>query len=253
MSRFGWFVSAVVLASIAVATEAHAATTSPIPSLSAMASLAPLKGAVVEKVPGISMKDEGLAGTTRWRDFIAATSRGYCLADSGNDGTTLYDSYRRYSTMTNGDLDLVRFVEKDGKASLERTRVHFVDNALVPDVVGRSSVGLVEVAKSEAGAVYAYRDGSEVVLVMKGVESGLEGRKVSAGASQFSSTSCSFGMARLDGAAGAVGQFRGTLPSRGTGKDKVTPRFLVDASVSKLARDKAPMLAVRVRVEDGQR
>lgn len=253
MARFGWLAAAV--ASVAVAADAHAATMSAIPRLSAMAAMTPLKDAVVEKLPGITMKPEGVAGMTRWRDFTAATSRGYCLADSGNDGTSLYDSYRRYATMTKGDIDVVRLVEKDGRASIERTRVHFVDNALVPDVMGRSTVALVEVAHSEAGSVYGYREGSEVVLVMKGAESGIEGRKASAeqGGNSFSSSSCSFGMARLDGVAGSIAQLRGSLPSRRTGKDKITPRFLVDASVSKLARDKEPMLAVRVRIDDGQK
>lgn len=255
MPRFAWLVSAAALACLVVAADARAATMSAIPRLSAVGAIAPLKDAVIEKLPGVTMKPEGVAGVTRWRDFAATTSRGYCLVDSGSDGTSLYDSYRRYSSSTKADLDVVRFVEKDGKASLERTRVHFVDNALVPDVMGRSTVPLAEVGRSELGPVYAFRDGSEVVLVMKGADSGIDGRKPSGEQSgnSFSSSSCSFGMARLDGSAGAVAQLRGSLPTRGTGKDKVTPRFLVDASVSKLARDKEPMLAVRVRIDDGQK
>jgi hypothetical protein len=65
-----------------------------------------------------------------------------------------------------------------------------------------------------------------------------------------SSSDCPFGIARLDtrvAAAGTVAQLRGTLPSEGTGKAKVTPRFTADVSLSRLARDREPLLAVRVR------
>ena len=48
----------------------------------------------------------------------------------------------------------------------------------------------------------------------------------------------------------AVAQLTGSLPAHGTGKDKVTPQFMVDVSLSRVARDPEPKLAVRVRVKE---
>lgn len=71
------------------------------------------------------------------------------------------------------------------------------------------------------------------------------------GTSSAFSSRCPFAVARLDTRApeaGAVAQIVGRLPARGQGKDRVSPRFLIDASVVKTSRDPEPVLSVRVRL-----
>jgi hypothetical protein len=154
-------------------------------------------------------------------------------------------------------LDLDRLVEKDGKATLERTRVHFDPAEGTLTATGRSRVELHEVARTPAGiVVWAYRDGNDVVVLARNIERGQESAHAGPDEMIFpfvSAESCPFAGGRLDAAkpeAGSALQLVGNLPARGTGKEKVIPTFIVDASLSRVARDPEARLAVRVRVHD---
>jgi hypothetical protein len=155
------------------------------------------------------------------------------------------------------DLDLDRLVEKDGKATLERTRVHFEPSDATLTTKGRSQVELREVARTPSGVVvWAFREGRDVVVIARNVERGVESPRPGAEEGMFpfvSADGCPFAGARLDGRHaenGSVAQLSGALPSVGTGKDKVVPRFIVDASLSRVGREQEPRVAVSVRMRD---
>jgi len=235
---------------------AAAAATSPVSALAA------LPGPVALRAPGAVTPVAGLTmttndrGRTTWHDLVAATGRGYCLAQK-ESGYRWMGSYGANARGATEDLDLDRLVEKDGTATLERTRVHFDPPSGTITATGRSQVELKEIARTPAGVVvWAYREERAIVVLAKRVSGGVESHQIGSaetGVPFVSVDGCPFAGARLDARkpeAGAFVQLTGALPAQGTGKDKVLPKFIVDASLSRVARDPEPLLAVRVRVHE---
>lgn len=250
--------AATVLGAVAfVPSVASAGITTPLSSIATLPVATPLKiPETPATVPGLALSSKDGPRATRWHELTAATGRGYCIQST--DGGLSWASSR--STSSNGsaeDFGLVRLVDKDDTVTLEQTRVHFDPPSGSVTAMSRSSVALKEIARTPTGVVvWAYREGKNVVVVARNVERGIESRRSSSNetASPFASVDgCAFAGARLDGRrpeAGSVVQLTGNLPARGKGKDKVVPKFIVDASVSHVTRDPEPMLAVRVRVQD---
>ena len=255
---------ATMAAAVLVPSEARAGTTSPLSSLAVMpAAPAPVaRGPVTETpnppvaVPGVAVKTKDGYRDTKWHDLNAATSRGYCLASTVG-GYRWMSSWGTSSRSSAEDLELDRLIEKDGKVTLERTRLHFDPSDVTLTATSTARVELKEIARTPAGiVVWAFRDGRDVVVLTKNVDRGVESRPPESDESAMpfvSAEGCPYAGARLDARKpenGSVAQLTGSLPARGTGKDKVTPQFLVDASLSRVARDPEPRLAVRVRVKE---
>lgn len=247
----------VVAASLLVPSEAHAGTKAPLSSLAALPGpVAPRAPESTASVPGIVVKSKDGYGSTRWHDVNAATGRGYCISTS-EGGYRWMSSWGTSAKGSASDLDLDRLIVKDGKVTLERTRVHFDPSDATLTTKGRSHVELREIARTAAGVVvWAFRDGRDVVVLARNVERGVESQRPGAEEGMFpfvSADGCPFAGARLDARraeSGSVAQLTGALPPVGTGKAKVVPRFIVDASVSRVARDPEPMIAVSVRMRD---
>lgn len=257
-------VATMAAAALLVPGEAHAGTTSLLSSLAVMptAPVRPPRGPVTETpnppiaVPGVTLKSkDGYRGTV-WHDLNAAVGRGYCLT-AREGGYRWMSSWGTSSKSAADDLELDRLVEKDGKATLERTRVHFEpsEGSLVATSTAR--VELREIARTPAGVVvWAFREGRDVVVLARNVDRGVESRPPDSDESSMpfvSAEGCPFAGARLDARkpeSGAIAQLNGSLPAHGTGKNKVVPQFIVDASLSRVARDAEPKLAVRVRVRE---
>jgi hypothetical protein len=165
----------------------------------------------------------------------------------------------RLSSSSSGtENELWRLTEADGKATLERTRFEVASYLKSAWVKSRTSIELREVAKASGVTVWGYREPSgDVVLLARGGEGGRESarpKKVPEDQGiEFVSSDCSFGATRINAAAirsGGAAQLRGSLPAVGEGKQKVIPRFVIDGSLAKLARDPEPVLSVRVRLLD---
>ena len=201
-------------------------------------------------VPGITVKERQWASRSHL-ELTAATSRGYCIVDASDSALQLASS----TTMFEGQMELWKLVEADGKATLERTRFTIASNLNDLWVQSKTSTDLRAVARSDGVTVWAFRDASrgDVVLLARGATGGREAHAKSAedeGLPDFVSSGCTFGAARLPSSAakaGALAHLNGTLPPVGEGKSKVTPRFVVDGSLAKLSRDPEPVLSVRVR------
>jgi hypothetical protein len=256
VARLAALSSSVAGAAVLASPAAHAGVTAPLSSLSSMPTPTLLKAPEAPTaIPGLVLQSKDGPRDTRWHDLTAATARGYCIQSS--EGGLTWSSTRGSSSRgTAEDFDLVHFVEKDEKVTLERTRVHFDPPSGSLTAMSRSAVELKEVARTAAGiVVWAYRDRKDVVVMARHVERGMESRRVSSDVNQpfMSSDGCPYGGARLDARRpelGAAAQLAGNLPAHGKGKERVVPRFIVDASVSRVSRDPEPMLAVRVRVHD---
>ena len=245
--------------------------TRPLASLVAAAALAASSpGTAANKAPVSALplmpaprdrsdppKDYGVAGMTVKEigdgprvELVAATSRGYCIADT-KDGLSLSSS----TTSTDDEeLELWRLVETDGKATFERTRFEVAGYLRSPWVKSKTSIELRAVTSSNGVTVWGFRHpNGDVVLLARGAASGREvpGKKSEEdGSFDLVSSDCAFGAARLSASAvkaGSLAQLRGSLPPVGEGKAKVVPHFVVDGSMAKLSRDPEPMLAVRVR------
>jgi hypothetical protein len=250
--------AAPTLASLVfVTTVAAAGTTSPLSSIAPL----PAPGALTvpetrETMPGLTMTTKAGPRGSRWHDLVAEAGRGYCLARGGS-GYNWVGALGASAGGPTEDLDLHRLVEKGGAATFERTRVHFDPPSGTITATGRSHVQLTEVARTPAGiVVWAYRDGAAVVVLARHVKAGIESHQLGDQESGFPfvhADGCPFAGVRLFARkpeAGALAQLTGALPSEGEGKDKVVPRFIVDASLSRVARDPEPLLAVRVRMQD---
>ena len=250
-----WGAASVALLMLA-APSAAGAGTAPLSSIATLKGLGPLRApSAVTPVPGLTLttKDHG---RTTWYDLAASTGRGYCLAQK-ESGYRWMGTYGATANGATEDLELDRLVEKDGTATLERTRVHFDPPSGTVTATGRSQVELTEISRNPAGVVvWAYREERAIVILAKRVEGGVESHQIGsagAGAPFVSVDGCPFAGARLDARkpeAGAFVQLTGALPAQGTGKDKTVPKFIVDASISRVARDPEPVLAVRVRMHD---
>ena len=249
------FMAASALALTVLAPfEAAAGTTSPLSSIAALPAPARLKiPEATATVPGLTLKTKN-DGPRRWNELSASTGRGYCLAQKelgyrwvGTSGSS--------SSSDGEDFDLDRLIEKDGTVTLERTRVRFEPLFGTITASGRSHVELKEIARTSAGiVVWAFREDHAVVVLAKRVERGVESHQLASedgGIPFVSADGCPFAGGRLDARkpdAGALLQLAGALPAEGTGKDRITPKFIIDASLSRVARDPEPLLAVRVRM-----
>lgn len=249
MSRRTIFALLFTLAALVDAHAARAANTTLLSSLGTLPATKEGSEPENEKaggVPGIAVKE---ARTTPHPllELTAATTQGYCLAD--RETPTQLQSSWMTSTRTD-TAELWRLVEKDGTATLERTRLGVEPAVKKVWPTSRTSVALRAVARADGVAVWAYRDRTgNVVLLARNAKSGREVRPNTEGTG-FVSSECGWGSVRLAVAsakAGVVAQLGGTLPPVGEGKDKTTPRFAVNASLAKVARDPEPVLAVRVR------
>lgn len=253
------FVVAAALAlTVLVPSVAAAGTTSALSSILVLPAPAALKvPEATGTVPGLTMKSKEGYGPLRWLEMFAATSRGYCIAQKVF-GFRWMGTYGASARSQTEDLDLDRLTEKDGVVTLERTRVHFDPPSATITATGRSHVVLTELTRTAAGVVvWAYREDGAVVVLAKRVERGVESHQLASentgGVSLISADGCPFAGARLDARkpdAGSFAQLSGALVPQGTGKDKVIPKFIIDASLSRVARDPEPLLAVRVRMQD---
>jgi hypothetical protein len=240
-----------------VPSEAGAGTTAPLSSLAALPRPTALKApSVPTPIPGLTLKTKDGYGSTQYHELFASTGRGYCLAQKEN-GYRWMGSYGSGARSASEDLDLDRLTEKDGTVTLERTRVHFDPPSGTITATGRSQVELKEIAHTPAGVVvWAYREDGAIVILAKSVERGVESRRLSTEETSVpfvSADGCPFAGARVDARkpeAGAFAQLTGSLPAQGTGKDKVVPHFVVDVSLTRVARDPEPFLGVRVRLKD---
>jgi hypothetical protein len=236
---------------------ASAGTTAPLSSIAALPAPVALKVPnAVTTIPGLSLKSKDGHRGTQWHDLTAATGRGYCINEK-RFGFRWASTYGSGSGAEGEDLDLDRLVEKDGVATLERTRVHFDPAYGTIAATGRSQVTLTEITRTAAGVVvWAFRQDRAIVVLARGVGGGVEGRQMASEESVIpfvSADGCPFAGARIDvhkPEAGALAQLTGTLPAQGTGKERVIPKFLIDASVSRVARDPEALLAVRVRMQE---
>ncbi|MBS2019444.1 MAG: hypothetical protein JST00_41665 [Deltaproteobacteria bacterium] len=260
-SRTSMFAAAAITALTSfTASPARAdARTVPLSSLNVLPTLAPVRasGPAAVTVPGLTMKVKDSSRGAKWHDITAATGRGYCLAAS-DTGTRFMDTTGMSSTSEHQELDLNRLFEKDGKTMFERTRISLDGKTSTITAVGRAVVELSEVARGPEGlVVWGYRTASDVVVIAKraerGTESSAKGGDDGVAVPFVFVEGCPYAAARLDTKkpdVGAFAQLVGSLPAKGTGKDQAAPKFLVDASLSKLVRDPEPMVAVRVRVRD---
>ncbi|MBX3215802.1 MAG: hypothetical protein KF850_27435 [Labilithrix sp.] len=245
--RLSWLVAAGVLTLLGAA-DARAGDRSPISDLPVLP--APRDRADPPKdygVPGLVVK-EHTSAARRYLELRAVTSQGYCIAERGL-GLRLHAS----TTVTDEPGEVWRLVEKDGGATFERTRYEVADDLNSAWVKSKTTIALREVTKANGVTVWGYRDtNGDVVLLARGASSGREVRPPTNDFEGFDfiTSDCAFGAARLSiGAAkkGVLAQLHGTLPAEGEGKSKVVPRFVVDGTLAKLARDPEPVLSVRVR------
>ena len=136
-SRRGAVGLPLLAAAVLVAPSASAGTKS---ALSAMPGPVAIKAPELPTaIPGLVVKTKDGYGATKWHDLTAATGRGYCLA-SGEGSYRWMGSYGTSSRGSGEDLDLDRLVEKDGKFTLERTRIHFEPTDATITATGRSRV-----------------------------------------------------------------------------------------------------------------
>ncbi len=253
-------VRSLIAASLGVATLlgasfASAGTTAPLSTIAAL----PGPKALQAKEPaigvtGLSLKSKERYRGSQWHDLTAASGRGYCISQK-TFGYRWSATYGSGSTGQDEALDLDRLIEKDGVATLERTSVQFSPARATIEATGRSQVTLTEITRTAGGiVVWAFREGTSIVVLAKRASGGVEGHQLGEeGQVPFvSADGCPFAGARVDARkpeSGSFAQLTGALPPQGMGKDRVTPTFIIDASVSRVARDPEPLLAVRVRVK----
>ena len=241
-------------AALAVASTpaAHAASSEPLSALQSLAPVVAPKGDPPE-FDGVDVTVKP-SGSSTWVEVRAKA--GSCFAYS-DFGYTLDTTYGESSRAQPRKMDLLRLRERAGSFVLERTRIELAVATGKATLEGRSSVPLTEVARSPGGevVVWAYREGREVVIVSRtaGEAHGAHSPRPSPeeGTSSAFSSRCPFAVARLDARApeaGTVAQIVGRLPARGQGRDRVSPRFVIDASVARTSRDPEPVLSVRVRL-----
>jgi len=246
------FASFVGLTALLVSSPGSAGEKSPISSLPTLP--APRDRTEPPKdygVPGLTVKEHQRTSRS-YLELIAATSRGYCIVEAASPALQLESS----TTMFDGQMELWRFVEAEGRATLERTRFAMANDPNGVWVQSKTSTELRAVVRSDGVTVWAFRDasrGGDVVLLARGAARGREihmKRAEDDGGPDFITSECTFGAARLPSSAaktGTLAQLQGTLPPDGEDKSKVTPRFVVDGSLAKLSRDPEPVLSVRIR------
>ena len=239
-------------------SSAHAADKKPLSSLPLMPEKkdadAPLDLAKAPPIPGIAVKDVKNYGSIGTHvEVNAATTKGYCFVDR-EYGLRL--SSASMSSPFNDEL--WRFTETDGKAQLERTRIQVVPSEKAAWLRSRTTVELAPVTSAHGVTVWGFREGGDIVLVAKGADGGRESPHPKKDETadgidmvSFVSSDCGWGATRLNtqlSKAGTLAQLRGNLPPIGEGKQKVTPHFVINGSISKVSRDPEPILAVNVQL-----
>lgn len=199
-------------------------------------------------VPGITLKEQQ-AGRTSYYEITAAQKEGYCLV-MRNQVFVLSNN----TTDTDTD-ELWRLVEKDGGATLERTKYQVASYLGNVWVKSKSSVTLKPLATEFGVTTWGMRDtnGDLVVITPRataGQESGPQTKEPGFMSGSTSST-CNYGAARIRASAlksgGGAAQLIGRLPAEGEGKSRVEPQFVVDISAIKVGRDPEPVISVRMR------
>lgn len=203
-------------------------------------------------VPGLKFENK-TTQYSKYTEVTAAKAKGYCLVqwDAGFIHLQLSES------ISGGVVEeMWHFVETDGKASLERIRFEMsLDSAWVRS---KSSAELRSLATSDGITVWGLREPDGSVLVFaRGATSGREASSLPKDheQSELVGSDCTFGATRLDARAiakGAAAQLSGNVSIVAGDTDdvpgkKLTQRFVVDISASKLSRDPESMLSVRVR------
>ena len=237
----------LALALVASTADATAADKTPLAALKEAPSPASdgARGTSVASISGLTLEARPTGSRQEWIGK-AATKQGYCLVGFENQ---LRMTEQSWAPGERGE-ELWRLVKKDDKATLERTAFTFDKTSRELAVVRRTSVELREVARAaEAVVVWGFRSGGEVFVVASSAYSGLEAIKTPDDNDILPtmSSDCAFGAVRLDlrkADAGVTGQLSGSLATEG----KEGPSFVVDASISRVGRDRDARLAVRVRV-----
>jgi hypothetical protein len=197
-------------------------------------------------VPGLKLKEEHSLRTTYY-EISAATSQGYCLVMRDR-------MFELSPSTTDTDVsELWRFVEKDGGATLEKTRYQvasYVGNAWVKS---KTSVTLKPLATDLGITAWGMRDtnGDLVVIAPRATSGNESGPQRNEGGGSTTHSGCTYGATRIHASAlkagGGSAQLTGRLPAEGEGKTRVEPAFIIDISAVKVARDPEPVISVRVR------
>ena len=238
--------------SLSVCALASAGQTAPLSALQTLPTATSIRGAQPGTIAGIKLKTSAIGRNkeTKWHELT--TSEGFCFSDTdvGAHWTNTAGSSERNPVQ---DLDLNHLVDKDGKTTLERTKVRFDPSMGTVTATARTHVELTEVAKSREGAVvFAFREGTNIVLIARNGDSGMESHTLASDSSMVafvSADGCAFSGVRIDARkpeAGAIAQMGITIPPPKGEKGGGT-RLVVDASLSKLTRDPEPKLSVRIR------
>jgi hypothetical protein len=236
----------------ALATLPAPASAAPlgVSSLPAMPALGPLKDALPA---GVKLElSTGYAGRT-WNRIDAETAKGYCIMTGGSSSMTTQSWNSAIDESDQGRV--MRLVEKDGQARLEVARLAFDPAAGSASGSAPKSVALREIARSGDVVAWAYREGKQVVVVSRRITGGVDtaspkAERANEDVSPFiSNDGCPFVLARLDlRAAGPIAQLEGVIwKGKGKAKTRKSRRYLIDVSVSKVARDPEPLVSARVR------
>lgn len=203
-------------------------------------------------VPGLSLKEEK-TNRSSYYEISAATAQNYCLVN-------LEENLEMQPMTTNTDqAEMWRLTEKDGTATLERTRYQvapYLDSAWIKS---KNSIELKPLATDLGVTAWAMRqsNGDVVVLAMHatGGRESMRGEKPEQqGRFNFTHSECTFGAVRISAYAiahgGGSAQLRGDLPAVGEGKARVVPQYVIDVSASKTTRDPEAILSARIRKVD---
>jgi hypothetical protein len=185
-----------------------------------------------------------------WTTVAADTRHGYCVVTSSE---MMYIGAETGGSRDKEDVDVYRLSDKDGTVSLEHSRVNVDFDSGAAKLVGRSSIELVEVARSSGVAAWAYRDGLDIVLVARNADTGGESPHLADSKDGpitpfINVQDCPWALARID----AKRAKQGVVAELGGQVAKTKSRFVVNASLSRVSRDPEPVLAVRVRVLESE-
>lgn len=196
-------------------------------------------------VPGLTLKEVHTSRSSYY-EVHAASAQGYCLVNRDHVFELQTDT-----TDTASD-EVWRLVEKDGTATLERTRYEiapFVGNVWVKSKV---TIELKALATDLGLTAWGMREANgDVVVLAKRVTFGQESGPQSETGFSSTTSGCIFGAARIRAAAlktgGGTAQLTGRLPAEGEGKSRVEPQFVIDVSAVKVSRQPEPVVSVRLR------
>jgi hypothetical protein len=235
----------------------------------------------VDQLPGAAVKLPAATGTVKIPSVVVRRADGsqaaevavdtrkpVCIVQTDvldlGDGQTMEQSWPM-ANMTGASPFLVqRIIErKDGTHAFEESRVRIDSDALTLTLEARATTPLAEVARTPEGVVvYAFRRGNAAFIVTATREGATSRAGWSAideklsdtmGTSPFAFSPCGMAVTKvsLDGRGAAA-----TISDRRPGAQKKTKEasgvrrpdgFVVHASVSRVARDPAPVLSVTVR------